>query len=453
MDGKHRFLRGRMTITNRALARVRGWVAVLLLARLLPLPAGMEGVDLEEGRGCLVADQRDEGVCVLESIMARSIRAEQRHLAAGLDTGAVVAVRGINRGDVVMRVPINCTIGVDAVEQTGLGDMFRSESFQSVALAALAILPTQMHFSVENFGIVLVLMVEAGRGNRSPWASYLASLPAPEDCHSPLLWAPEQLQWLLGTGLLPFRYRTLRAVHGLWNASAPWLAGRDGAGAGDAAVVGEEALLGAWVHFAARHFIFANSDASAAEGAGGRAQVALMVPGLDAVNHCGGVRGRWRVQRSGSGGQLEVVLEAGRPFATGDEVCHSYSMMPSAETFLLQYGGRRREKWHGSLEEDAGEDREEEGDVMLIGQDGQSGLERREEALRMARRAVVREVEEEKADGNQKGKKEEKEEATKEATKEAKEEAPEDEAQEEVPPRARGQTPPPPSPPGAPPPP
>ena len=301
-----------MVIAARLFGGWRGWVAVLLLARLLPLRAGRVLCDSEEGRGCLVADQRDRdaGVCGLENIMSRSIRVEQRHLAAGVATGAIVAARGVNRGEILMRVPLNCTIGVDAVEMTGLGAMLRSVSFKAAALVALAELPPRLRLSMEQVGIVVVLMVEAARGNRSPWASYLASLPASEECHTPLLWTTEQLQWLRGTGVLEFRIRTLRAVKGIWKAAAPWLAFRDDlAGLG----VGEEALLVAWVHFAARHFIIAN--ASSAEGVEG----AVMVPGLDAVNHCGGVRGRWQVQRSDAGGRA-VVLEAGRPFAPGAEV-------------------------------------------------------------------------------------------------------------------------------------
>jgi hypothetical protein len=100
----------------------------------------------------------------------------------------------------------------------------------------------------------------------------------------------------------------------------------------------------------------------------GEETLSLMVPVADIVNHCPTVRGIWRVENltspspspspppppppppsssssssqtcHGAQGWTEEVfsLYAGKPFRTGDEICHSYSHHSSATDFFLDYG-------------------------------------------------------------------------------------------------------------------
>jgi len=186
-----------------------------------------------------------------------------------------------------MRVPLNCTIGPEAVAAAGLEPMMRSAAFRAAVLPALEELPPHLRVSLPQLGTILTLMVEGVRGGRSRWAGYLATLPPADETGAALLWPPAQLRWLEGTGLPEMRRGVLRAVRRCWAAAAPWLAPRAGEWAAGGGAVGEAALLRAWALFAARHFVLdARAEDARGAGRGAARREARMVPGLDLVNHC-----------------------------------------------------------------------------------------------------------------------------------------------------------------------
>lgn len=73
-----------------------------------------------------------------------------------------------------MRVPLNCTIGPEAVAAAGLEPMMRSAAFRAAVLPALEELPPSLRVSLPQLGTILTLMVEGARGGRSHWAGYLS---------------------------------------------------------------------------------------------------------------------------------------------------------------------------------------------------------------------------------------------------------------------------------------
>ena len=250
-----------------------------------------------------------------------------------------------------MRIPLHCTIGAHSAAATRLLSLARS-------LAHLTLPDTQEGELAstpprEDVVLLMLILLAHRSGREAEHAEYVQGLPRARDLDSPLVWTPEQMRLLRGTGvpaLASDLHRMLTAMHSTLQRNS---------GDGEPQHVLTRAnityaqVVEAWLLVSSRHFsVYLKADIQRSRSAQDpRAARRLLVPVLDTIDHCSSTHGTgrgagpvsalarnaWYIER-GEGDAMAVTLVAGQPIQGGAKVCHSYSRGLSASGYLLRFG-------------------------------------------------------------------------------------------------------------------
>ena len=217
----------------------------------------------------------------------------------------LLATSDLKRGDVLVSVPKHCQLSVANTLESSPG--------------MLASVHEAVPADFWAARLALMLLAERGRGEASPFAKYVSTLPAKYTV--PLFWTPEAVGHLAA---YPTAQRRLLKTAKFINSFASEELAKESAAEGcfSGYTVGADAFGWAIAACSSRAFMV-----------GGGARV--MCPLIDIGNHAPSQEANCEVKGS-LGGALELV--ARRDIALGEEVTFCYGKELSNDDFLLDYG-------------------------------------------------------------------------------------------------------------------